>query len=734
MTDRKIFLILCTILSVFAAKSQDRRNIEVVKTSGGITLDGALDEAAWQLVTPSTDFNQNFPFDSIKAVSQTEVRLLYDEVNLYVSAKCYFSNGSGVVVPSLKRDFDYGVADVFGIFIDPFNDHVNGFAFLMSPQGVMIEGLLANGGAFGPETFWDNKWAGDAKIYDNYWVVEMAIPFRTLRYDHERLEWGVNFLRHDTQVPEASTWSKVPRNFESSSLAFTGAMNFQGDLPKSVRLVSIIPSVLGTYGEEYVDTTFTTLKPQASLDAKVAVTSSLNLDLTFNPNFAQVEVDRQVTNLTRFSVFFPERRTFFLENSDLFERFGFRQIRPFFSRRIGLYEGETIPIIAGARLSGKVNDRLRIGLMNMQTEGRADLELKANNYTVAAFQHQVFGLNNISGIFVNRQAFNSDNQISEGDYNRIVGVDYDIYTKSNKVRGKVYYHRSLDPDHKREVSSNAAWLLYSTKKLRMMWNHEYVGQNYVADVGFVRRNRMYDPVNDSFLPITYWRLEPVLEYIFNPNGKIINRHGPGLYMDQYMNSRFQTTDYIIRAKYEFEFQNTSYLRLSHEEKFTWLLFDTDVTFTDSKPLPTGRYYYRDFGIFYEGDRRKRLAGSGSIDWGSYYTGTRLRLVTNLAYRAQPWGIFSVSYQRNEIRQQEGYPNAFIDLLGLRVDLSFTKSLFFTNFIQYNAQGNILNMNTRFQWRFRPMSDFFIVYADNYDTQFNVQRRSLVGKLVMWFNL
>lgn len=268
-----------------------------------------------------------------------------------------------------------------------------------------------------------------------------------------------------------------------------------------------------------------------------------------------------------------------------------------------------------------------------------------------------------------------------------------------------------------------------------MWNHEYVGENFRAETGFVRRNTLYDPNRDTTVGYTYWRLEPKIAYTMYPDGNsIVNRHGPSIYLDHYMDSTFFTTDYLIRTAYEIWFQNTSYLRISNEEKFTFLQFDADITFIGKYELARGGYRYRDVGLSWTSDRRRLWSMSVEIDAGKYYLGSRFRTGIGFSYRAQPWGVFSVQYNRNELRNANGYQSAFLDLFGARVDLTFTKKLFFTSFVQYNTQGSILTSNTRFQWRFKPMSDVFIVYSDNYDAMLNVKNRALVLKLVYWLNI
>ena len=729
---KKPFLIFLFLTFVQLSGFAQRKSLEARKISEPIELDGQLNEAVWKVASSGTGFRQYFPFDTSDANTATRFMIAFDEHNIYVAGVCKRSDAEKFVIPSRKRDFEWQTGEAVMLILDPFDDHVNGFSFAVNPLGVMSEGLLANSGGFGAELFWDNKWVAEAEIQDDHWTFEMMIPFKTLRFDPNTTQWGVNFLRAEMNSPEGSAWSSVPRTFEPTSLAFTGALNFSESLPKPSKNMAFIPSVNVRYGQERQDTSYDFVRPQASMDAKIAVSSSLNLDLTINPDFSQVDVDRQVTNLTRFSIFFPERRNFFLENSDLFARYGFSQIRPFFSRRIGLANGQTVPILAGARLSGRIDEKWRIGVMSMQTEGVSELGEASTNYSVAAVQRRVFGNNNLAAIVVNRQAFDKSGTIS-GDYNRIVGLDYDIYTKGNKLRGKLFYHRSISDGTQENAHAHASWLLYRTNKIRLMWNHEYVGKNYRADMGFVRRNTLFDPSSNTDVKVTFWRLEPQVKYFWNPNGKFINQHGPAVYLDQYFNNALKTTDRLLRLSYELTFQNTSFLRISNEQKFTWLIFPTDVTFAGNPELPRGEYNYSDFGIFWESDSRRSFYLNLEADYGSYYVGDRRRVGGSLRYRAQPWGVFSLSYNRNIILMPEPYVDQNLDLLGASLELSFTKSLFFTSFFQYNNQGDNFGSNIRLQWRFAPMSDLFIVYTENYGLNFQDKNKTLVLKLSYWLN-
>ncbi len=718
------------------------KSISITKITEEIKIDGELNEAIWQKAEKASDFWQNFPFDTSLAISKTEVMLAYDDNNIYISAICYDSIKKDYVITSLKRDWSYPASDAFVATIDPFSDKQNGFSFGLNPYGVQREGLVANGGGQGVTTDWDNKWFGEVKRYAGRWTLEMAIPFKTLRFKGELNEWRINFSRNDLKRNENSCWSKVPRQFNIATLAFTGLLKWDKAPQKTGTNISIIPYAITRVSKDYINNTPTKLSANIGGDAKIALSSSLNLDLTVNPDFSQVEVDRQVTNLTRFSLFFPERRQFFIENSDLFERFGFSQIRPFFSRRIGLNNGNIIPIVGGARLSGKPNENWRIGLMNIQTAQKNSLNVLGQNYTVAAAQYNVFSRSNVAFIFVNRQAF--DKGIYKvNDYNRIVGLDYNLNSGDNKWFGKFFYHHSLSNQKNINSMAHASFLLYQTEKVSIMWNHEYVHKDYNAETGFTPRISQLDG-NGNTVKTTYWRLEPRLNYFFYPKKSIINKMGPELYLDLYANKDYKQTDRLIRASYDFNFTNTSSLSFDYTNLFTKLLYNADVTFSgQDSVLSAGNYNYQNANIFYKTNIRRKLNGTINVNYGSYFTGKKLSIATDIIFRKQPYGLLTLSYSHDEILMPYLNKKVSLDLFGPKIELSFTRKMFFTTFLQYNAQIKNFNINARLQYRFKPMSDIFIVYSDNYDTSefgnptYNFNRlgkknRALVIKFVYWF--
>jgi hypothetical protein len=729
-----VIALILFVLDASAQRTKPVPSLNIKKAQGKIEIDGELNEHDWQLAETAKDFWQNFPYDSSLSLTKTEVRLTYDNDNIYISAACYDSLPGDYVIYSLKRDFAYPLNDAFVISIDPFDDKTNGFSFGITPLGVQREGLIANGGGMGIASSWDNKWYSEVKRQPGKWIVEIAIPFKSIRYKESATVWGINFSRNDLKRNENSAWSPVPRGYNTSSLAYTGKLVWDAPPLKAGANVAIIPYATGSANRDFIAGNDANYEANAGLDAKIGITSSLNLDLTVNPDFSQVEVDRQVTNLTRFSLFFPERRNFFIENSDIFDRFGFRQIRPFFSRRIGLYNGEVVPIIAGARLSGHINRKWRIGVMNMQTARKPSSGLEAQNYTVAALQRTVFARSNIAAIFVNRQG-SIDNKISYSDYNRVAGLDFNLASKNNRWQGKAFYHQAFTPGQPGNSSANATWLNYITSNAYLEWNHEYVGENYSAEVGFTPRIFQYNPLLNITERKSYWRLEPIANYKFYPRSKHINTHGPGFYLSYYMDKDLKLTDYILQLQYKISFQNTAILEAKLQDNFTRLPYPIDITFAGLSPIPALGYKYQNAILAYTSSAIKRLYATITADYGTFYNGTKLSFSGEVNYRRQPWGILAMNFSRDEIRLPGTYRDAYLTLIGPRIELSFSRSLFFTTFVQYNTQIENLNINSRLQWRFRPMSDLYLVYTDNYNAiDLGKKNKALILKLTYWLSI
>jgi hypothetical protein len=496
--------------------------------------------------------------------------------------------------------------------------------------------------------------------------------------------------------------------------------------------ISVIPYLSGRFARDYEEGTPSDYGANIGGDAKIAVTPSLNLDLTVNPDFSQVEVDQQVINTDRFEILFPERRQFFLENADLFSTFGDENINPFFSRRIGIGQDTAdnniqVPITYGARLSGKLDQNWRLGLLNMQTLKDQEIQLPNINYTVAAIQRKVFSRSNLGFIFVNKESFTKDPEIELGSsYNRIVGMDYNLASSDNRWLGKAFYHQAITDDtayRTAEKFAQGARIAFVDRHYGFGIDQQWVRGGYNPELGYLRRT-------------DYFRVNPTAQLFFYPRSEQVTRHNLQADITYFWKPLYGKTDHEWQLNWETNFASTAVLTLGLSNRFTYLFEAFDPTRTDALELPADtEYTYTGFELRYRSDQQKKLFYTLNLLGGQFFNGSRYSVASALTYRYQPYGAIEMNINYTRVDLPAPYASADLFLIGPRIDLTFTKNLFWTTFIQYNSQVENLNINTRLQWRFAPVSDFFLVYTDNYDTyDFGVKNRALVAKVTYWLNL
>lgn len=724
------------LVSKVYAQSLTQENAFAFKLQEPITLDGILDEPIWiDSKGWNGNFRQYFPSDTSKSHVSTRVKVAFDESNLYIAAVMENNGPRNYVSTSLRRDFRGEQNDAIVFVLDTFNDKTNAFQFGVNPYGVQREGLVSNGGTRSEDLSlaWDNKWFSESKIFENHWQVEVIIPLSTIRFNEGTQNWNVNFYRIDSHYGERSTWSPIPRNIPIISTAFLRKLIFEEPLmKKGSSNISVIPYVAGRTSRNFLEGTQENLTPAIGGDAKIGIGPALNLDLTFNPDFSQVEVDQQVTNLDRFEIFFPERRQFFLENADLFESFGQMRSRPFFSRRIGVdidsATGQNVQskIIYGARISGKLNENLRIGAMNMQTATDESAGIVGKNFTVLALQKKVFTRSNIGLIYVNKESLALDEFRQLFDptaYNRLLGVDYNLNSANGKWTGKVFYHRTFESVEVDKPYSFNAYLLFTDIHWNWSLSIQDVGKSFNPQVGFVPR-------------VDFKRINPDLAYLFYPQSKLINRHGPKLEFEGYWNETLGTTDRDVNLGYIVRFNSLAELEVTQRNRFVYLFSDFDPTRTVGEPLLAGTdYRFQNVLVNYRSNPRNMFNVELIGEFGEYFTGNIQRVTSTTGIRLGYLANISMNFNYARIRMPGPQSDADLVLVGPRIDLTFTKNLFWTTFIQYNNQIDNLNINTRLQWRYAPVSDFFLVYTDNYfPGDFMPKQRSLVFKLNYWLNL
>lgn len=714
---------------------QEQFKMPIAKTTAPIQIDGRLDEHVWQNTSGVSNFYKKFPTDDGLGTRQTLVKTTHDDKFLYIGVEAYDSGKA--FIRTLKRDGGHDGSDGFAVVIDPLNQHTNGFFFVVNAFNAQSEDLITAGSSDGPNFSWDNKWFSATTRLEDKWIAEIAIPFKTLRYNSDQDTWGINFIRIDTKTNEYSCWTKVPVNFRSYDLGYTGALYWNELPPKAGSNIALIPYVTGQVTSENSNGKQDyNAKTNAGFDAKVGLTSSLNLDLTVNPDFSQIEVDRQVTNLTRFNIFFPERRTFFLENSDLFAAYGLPPIRPFYSRRIGLdANNQPVPILGGARITGNVSPSTRIGLMNMQTGNKGDYKME--NFTAASVNQRVLKRSVVKAYFLNRQGFLSDEEKKHNPlaaYGRNAGTEFNYTNVAGTWSAWGAYHKSFKPTVTDKDAFADIGFEYNTRRFNVVVDAVDVGTNYYTDMGFVQRIENYDAARDTTIRMGFRHLFGQVGYSIFPKKGNINTH------------RFRLENYLVwnpdgslnernhEGTYNMQFNNTANFFAGPSFNEVNLLFP--ISFTGGRPLPAGNYqFWRGFAG-YESDFRKKIQYTTRVSAGQFYNGTFTSVSGSVTYRNPPHVSVAVQAEYNSLSFPGDYGSTSLVLISPRIDINFTTSVFWTTFLQYNTQANNFNINSRFQWRFRPMSDLYLVYTDNYFTNPVLQNknRALVLKMNYWLNI
>ncbi len=753
---KTLLLIVALIPCLLSAQNQPGTQLHIKRAKGPIVLDGKLDEPDWQTADVAKDWYLNYPTDTALAPYQTEARVTFDDQFFYVSFVGY-DDDTPDLINSLRRDFIYPLNDNFGVNIGPYNDGLNGFFFALTPAGVQREGIISGGGngenAF--NDYWDNKWHSKVVRHKDHWIAEASVPWKSFRYKSGLREWNIIFDRSDKKRNLRSSWISTPIQFATGMFAFAGKLIWDDPPPPARTNISFSPYVAGsTARDNEVSPARSDSELQAGFDAKVGITPSMNLDVTVNPDFSHVEVDQQVINLTRFEFQFPERRQFFLENSDLFARAGLPRAQLFFSRRIGLARDSSglfqkVPIAYGARLSGSFNEKWRLSVMNMQTRKELSLGLPAQNFAVATVQRNFWSQSSVSLTVVNKQSLNvgdadtvryfhesifretfgnGNRNLQSNTFNRVVDLDLELISKDNILRSSSFVAKSFDNFNESKTFSAGTHFEYESRNLYVGFNPTYIGENFNAEVGFVPSSGVYPGQ-------IYYQTE--LSYRFYPEHKSLIWTGPSLIVDHVYIPGGELTDKDYKLGYSFNFINTAILKFSYNHIFQRLPRDFSlVDPTRYDPFLAGEQYTWQTGaVSFQSNTRKVFNFLVETIYGSFYNGTNFNVNGQLNYRYQPFGNVSLQFDYNDLNLPDNYGKEKLFLIGPRVDLTLSDKVFLTTYVQYNNLLDNMNLNARFQWRYQPASDLFIVYTENYfPGEFTSKNRALVFKLTYWLNL
>ena len=661
-------------------------------------LDGVLDEEAWLSAAVIDDFVQQDPSEGDPATERTVVRLLYDSRALYIGVEAFDSAPDGVVATEMRRDSDRMFdEDNFQIILDTFHDGRSGYMFVTNPLGGKLEQQVAEEGegGFGRSSpnvnvDWDGVWHVSARRTSEGWVAEIAIPMVTLRFpEAERQVWGVNFMRNIGRKNEQVFWAPIPKAYSLTRVSLAGTLNGVGAVNRGMDL-RVTPYVLaggrqdrsGSGGLD--DSGFN----DVGLDVKYGVTSSLNADLTLNTDFAQVQVDEQQVNLTRFALFFPEKRDFFLENAGLFDvkMQGFnRALDLFFTRRIGLSDsGIPVPIIGGGRLTGKVN-RHNIAVMNIQTQEA--LGQLGENFFVARYGRDVLARSKVGGFVINKEA------VGGSRYNRTYGADTTLALHPNFT-----IHSFVAKTETPGISSGdmaghvrASWI---SPSWRFFGEYTDIQDNFNAEVGFVPRvgirlanmHAEWDPRPGRW-NIRY--LDPMVDYrvTTDQNNRLVSRW----------------LHHMISAYFE----NGGSFTVMYNDSFE--LLDFPFPIRQGVTIPAGAYHFGDWSFTYRSDPSRRFYQQLRYAPQTFFDGTRTDWSTTLGMRATRRIAVEGRFQRSDV---DGPWGAFVADLGmLRFDLALSPEMTLRTLSQYNSSTDSVSTSVRFNWIYSPGSDLYIAYDE-----------------------
>ncbi len=713
----KKYLFLIVVFHFFLVKAQNSNpnknlNFNISFLDEYPIIDGeVLNEALWEQVYTIRDLKQIKPDYGAPASEKTAIKIAYSTKTLYVAVVCFDTSPEKIVVSDSRRDADLNDDDSFLFIIDTYNDQQNGFLFGTNADGMEYDAQIDNegegnfsanrqqGGVVGGTNInWDASWEVKTKKGDFGWSAEFAIPLRSIRFNGgDNKTWGVNFQRNISKRSETAYWANLPLGFDIKRLSLAGKMHgLNLKSPKNLKIIpyGLVQSIQNNHPPKY-----TTGNTAVGGDIKYSLTPGLTLDMTYNTDFAQVEVDEQQVNLDRFNLFFPEKRPFFLENAGQFSVGSPGEVDLFFSRRIGIGSGGSlVPIIGGSRVSGKIG-QTNIGLLSMFTDEIPDetgaIELLKNNYSVARINHDFAAQrSSLGGIMVSRSGLNDPL-----DYNRVVAVDGKLGI-GKKAQLSGYLSQSSTPGIETDAHAFNFLAVYNWNGWNLRAGYTEVGEGFNPEVGFLLRSAFKKP---EFLIFKQWRPKNT--------GKLLEVR-PHISYRGYWN--FQNT------------QETGFLHVDNH--WVWesgFEIHTGINFTRETVLsafpisnvtvPTGAYNHQEFQFVLMSNANRKFYYQTRTLIGGYFGGNRISSTNRATFRLGDKFNTEGVFNYNRLQLPEGDANVLIS--GLRLAYSFTPRMFLQSLVQYNNVSNITSVNARFGWLRNANTGLFVVLNIIKDTDY-----------------
>jgi hypothetical protein len=708
------------------------RVVTAVRIDGPINLDGHLDESVWKQALPASDFLQWSPRHGEPSPERTEVRFLYDNDNLYVGFTNYDSDMAHVLVKELKEDFNFQESDNVGVAFDSLHDRRSAFSFGVNVAGAKRDQQIANDSQFNMD--WDGVWDAKVSRNDEAWYAELVIPFKTLRFsDSPAQEWGLNLNRRILRRNEESMWSLTPTRYRISRVSQSGTLLGLENVRQGRNLkvtpyltAGVIQSrtpagqlqTLKSLGRVFCTERHPDCGYNGGVDVKYSLTPSLTLDATYRTDFAQVEADQQQVNLTRFNLFFPEKRDFFIENATTFNFGGTSgsnsNLVPFFSRRIGLSNtGTPVPITGGARITGQIN-RYDVGFLTMKTEAFG--LTPSNTYVVGRAKRNLLRNSWVGMLATSRDSAQA------GDYNRVYGADahFQFY---ERLEFDTYILQSQTPGKPTRDTARKFQTAWRDEEFNATAEYSTVQANFNPEVGFVRRG-----ANNQYSGDFAWR--PLLR-----KSDLIRNLNFATSIDYFENSETGTIETRTHeANAGIQFENNGAITVSVNQTFDRLAEAFVIRRgTPDISIGPGDYKYLTYGLSASSGQSRKFSVNGNFNNGAFWNGRRKSIGGGFVWNPDEHLGVEITYSQNRVKLPEAR-SFTTQLVGSRAIYAFSPRLFLNAFIQYNADTHQVSSNIRLDFIHHPLSHLYVVYNDRRDTvSGQLIERALTLKLTNLFN-
>jgi hypothetical protein len=694
---------------VISRDESGRATVRAVRAPSPPRIDGQLDDDVYEQVMPISGFLQVEPQAGQPATEKTEVWVTFDEKHIYLAARCWETDPNRRVANSMRRDvaFSQSGADFVEFVFDTFHDRRNGVDFAVNAIGGIVDGQITNERQFNRD--WNPVWEVIVGRFDGGWTLEAAIPFKSLRYRPGPTQiWGFNVLRFTTWKNEISTLTRTPEALANrAAMAVSRAATLVGlEVPPGSKNLDVKPYAVSSLSSDYgtARRVANDLGGDLGLDVKYGVTQNLTADFTYNTDFAQVEADEQQVNLTRFNLFFPEKREFFLENQGTFafgdaaanataQQQGSDTPILFYSRRIGLNQGNVVPIQGGARLTGRLG-RFSLGMLNMQADDESRSGTRATNFSVLRLKRDILRKSSVGVMYTGRSVGPSG-----GARNDAYGLDAALAFFDN-LAFNAYWAQTRTPGLAGDDASYRLHMDYAGDRYGVQAERLSVGARFNPEAGFVRRGdvrRTFGLFRFSPRPRASTRVRKYawigsINYVHNGSGTLETRAADG--------------------EFNVEFQNTDKFTLAYSSNYEFLV--RPFAIAPAVTVAVGGYEFGSARAAFNFGRHRRILGNVTAEHGTFYDG-RKTTVSVAAGRVRITPRFSLEPNGSVNRVTLGAGEFTTTLIGQRITYTMTPRLFVSALLQYNSSGNSVATNARLRWEYRPGSELFVVYNEQRDT-------------------